>query len=127
MLQETTITSHSYLFIAAGIMLVIFLLYAFVCNHKVDIDKDEMWRSEFEKHQLKSEDIVHDDTMWYYRGLPTCVAYGGIFDSTCSPNEHYCSGGSTYGNRTQQIFAIAGAIKNGGEHPLCPLIYQGSN
>ena len=119
------IESHWYLFIAGTVMLLFFLTYVYVCNHQIQIKESNLWKPIFEKVGLDPSVLTHDDSMWYYRGYPTCVAYGSFSDK-CSKHEHHCSGGSTYGSSIFQALAVKKAVYNGGEHPQCPLIYTGT-
>ena len=121
---------HKYLFLAALILFILFVIYVYVCNHKVDVSSNLLWTEAFTGVGISAAMIdlaTHDDSMWYYEGYPTCVAYGGDFSRKCLPHEHYCSGGSVYGTPDQQASAIKDALQNGGEHPQCPLIYPGVN
>lgn len=120
--------AHKYLFIAGTILFIIFLLYIYFCDHKQSILESEFWTKEFLKagfSKEKIEDIEHDDSVWYYKNRPTCVAYSGSFFEKCLPYEHYCPGGNTFGIPEKQIKALQEAIDNGGEHVDCPLIYPG--
>lgn len=119
------IQSHWYLFVAGVVMLLFFLIYVYVCNHQIQIDESNLWKQIFEKIGLDPKSVTHDDSMWYYQGYPTCVAYGS-FSNECSKHEHYCSGGNTYGDSISQASAVKKAVDSGGEHPHCPLVYPGA-
>ena len=125
---ESSVQAHSYLFLAGIVVFSIFLIYVYICNHRTEIGQSDVWNQSFQKVGLSSKDIenlTHDDSMWYYRGRPTCVAYGD-FRKRCPKFESYCAGGDTFGTPEQQALEVKLAIKNGGEHVSCPLIYQGA-
>jgi len=123
---EASVRAHGYLFLAALIILIIFLVYVYLSNHRTEISQNNLWQEVFQKVKLNPEDLTHDDTTWYFQGRPTCVAYGGSFEAKCPRFENYCAGGGTYGDPVNQALAIKKAIENGGEHPLCPLVYPGA-
>lgn len=110
-----------------------FLIYVYVCEHKVEIDDDEDWVYAFTSAGVPRDHIrfiTHDTDVWYYRGINTCVAFGD-FEDDCDYREAVCSVGNPpetkFGSRKQQAETVFSAIVNGGEHPLCPLIYPGTS
>jgi len=127
---------HFYVIIAAAIMLFFVVVYGFVYDHKEHITmsthpNSAEWLESFRKigvHALVAEDISHDDDMWYFKGASLCVGYGDWTDR-CKRHEAYCGGdsGKFVGTMDQQTRAIAEALKNGGVHPKCPLLYPGAN
>jgi hypothetical protein len=99
-------------------------VYAFQ-NHKNEVYRDDMWMRAFTSTGLSPteiENITHDDYAWFHNGKSTCVGYGD-WNERCFRNETYCAGGEVFGDASTQALAIAIAIKNGGSHPSCPLIY----
>ena len=44
----------------------------------------------------------------------------------CPKHENYCAGGNGFGSGEMQALAVKEAIEKGGEHPMCPLIYPGT-
>ena len=129
-LAEGNITAHQYFFVAGVVLLILFLIYVYVYEHRTFIEGDELWENAFSGVGLLQEiikDISHDEDVWYYRGNSTCVAYGGDFSEECSRYENYCAGEDRYGDAFLQAMEVKKAIDSGGEHPLCPLIYPGTN
>lgn len=127
---ESGVNAHSYMFIAGIVALVMFLIYVFICEHKISIEGNDMWTSAFMKTGLsnnKIHDLTHDDSMWYYKMRSTCVAYNGDFSGKCYRHENYCAGGDVYGDEESQALAVKEALNNNGEHPMCPLIYPGAD
>ena len=123
---------HIFLFVCGCIILLMFLVYVYVHEHQELIVEDESWRkafldSGFSNDQLKF--ITHDSDVWYYKGRNTCVSYGD-FEEDCNYKLAVCSRGSPpyakYGSRSEQARGVMEAVKSGGEHPLCPIIYQGA-
>ena len=122
--------SHKLLFAFGVIIFFMFLIYVYVCEHKISIEKYKWWtdvfsRNGFTNSQIKN--ITHDNSIWYYKRKSTCVAYSEDDLGKCDKSEHYCSGDHTYGSRDLQVKNIKKAIDNGGEHPKCPLIYIGAD
>ncbi len=123
---------HSYILGAAIVLLILFLVYAFVIDHKVDISDDfspDGWTVNLKKVGLSEEQISkiqHDDTAWYYDGTALCVGYGDN-DELCPRSENYCAGGKTFGTIAQQAKAIKEAIDSNREHKMCPLLYPSTN
>ena len=131
---------HKYLFVFGNIILAMFLIYVYVCEHKIMIDDDVEWTTAFEKatsakatSAMVAEDVrfvTHDLDVWYYKGRSTCVAFGD-FEDTCDYREAFCAKGdppqSKFGDRLTQAKAVVVAINAGGEHPLCPLVYPGTS
>ena len=129
-LAEIGTIAHGYLFIAGVIMLIMFLSYVYLYDHKTFIEGHDMWEKAFLKvgtDKNKIQDITHDDNMWYYKGVSTCVAHSGDFSGLCHRYENYCSGGDRYGDDISQAKAVKEALEDGGEHPMCPLIYSGAD
>lgn len=129
-LTETGPVAHGYLFVAGVVALMMFLVYVFICEHKVFITGNPLWTEAFERTGLTSEqirDLTHDDSMWYHQSRSTCVAYGGDFSKKCHRHENYCAGGDRYGDAEAQSQAVKESLDNGGEHPMCPLIYPGAD
>lgn len=129
MFTEKGLEAHLYLWIAGIVFAILFIGYTFWFDHKSHIDENESWVSRFENEGLSREqinDLTHDDTMWYYQRKSTCVGYGEP-NEACPKNENFCSGGSTYGDFSKQAEEIAMALKKGGVHPDCPLIYLGGD
>ena len=127
--SESSVGAHRYLFIAGFIVLVAFLIYGFWCDHKEPIDMDPVWITSFKKQNLSTEQIdsiTHDNGTWYYNGVSTCVGYGDWNDK-CPRHENYCEGGKVIGDSDMQAKAVSEAIRNGGQHPMCPLIYKGAD
>lgn len=129
MFAYSGIKSHLYLWIAGAVFLILFFGYIFWFDHKENIDGSEYWGNPFAKAGLTKEqcgDISHDDSMWYYQRVATCVGYGHP-KVECPRHESYCAGGDSFGTPSQQATAVAEAIKKGGIHEGCPLIYSGTD
>lgn len=127
---EKSITAHTYLFIAGLILLSFFLGYVFLSKHKSSISSSSIWTKIFTQIRLdnKINNISHDYSMWYYNGESTCVGYGDFSDK-CHSYENICSGDENmiYGTPFEQATNVKIAINNGGVHPDCPLVYQGTD
>ena len=129
MFKETGLKAHLYLWIAAIVSIILFLGYIFWFDHKENINGRTHWEKEFENVGLtkeQREDISHDDSMWYYQRVATCVGYGPS-NAECPRFESYCAGGITFGESSLQAKAVSEAIKKGGIHEDCPLIYSGTD
>lgn len=156
MFKETGLEPHLYLWIAGLVFLVLYIGYIFWFEHKESID-GSFWVEKFKKAGLNSKeinDITHDDSMWYYQRIATCVGYGSPLDtfnsssSNGSPNaldslgipspngspsgecpkyESFCPGGHTFGTAEDQVREVIAAIRKGGVHEDCPLIYSGTD
>lgn len=129
-MTSTKNKSHTYLFIFGVVLLVGFLIHVYVCEHKISIEGNDMWRNAFLRNGFSStqiKDISHDDTVWYYKRRSTCVGYSEDTSKECTSSENYCSGGNDYGTEDQQVLSVKKAVSNGGEHPKCPLIYTGTD
>ena len=129
-LTETGPKAHGYLFVAGVVIFLMFLVYVFICEHKISIEGNNMWIEAFRKVGLPESQIrnlTHDDSMWYHKMISTCVAYGGDFSAKCHRHENYCAGGDRYGDAEVQAQAVKEALDNNGEHPMCPLIYPGAD
>jgi len=124
---------HKYLLLFASILMVMFIIYAYYTEHKIPIGygifKDKDWISAFTQVGLNKSDIdllEHDSDVWYYNGNNTCVAYGSPVDK-CDYASYMCSNGSipnvTHGTRLQQAKNVVDAIRQGGLHKDCPVIY----
>ncbi len=127
---ETGPKPHGYLFIAGIVTLIMFLIYVYMCEHKISVRGNLMWERAFRKAGLTDKqirDISHDDSMWYCKSISTCVAYGGDFSERCHRHENYCAKGDLFGDEYSQALAVKKSFDNGGEHPMCPLIYPGAD
>lgn len=122
-----SLEAHTYLFIAISIVLLIFLIYVYLSEHKRDIKENKVFRKVFSDLGLDSNMVTHDDSVWFYKGFPTCVGYGDPEDD-CPYFENFCAGDNfSFGSYKQQAEAIKEAVlEGGGEHPSCPLIYPGA-
>jgi len=124
-LTESGLTAHTYLWIAGVIAILMFMVYVFICEHEMRIDQNEVWIGRFLRAGVSTSEIVHithDYSVWYYKGLGTCVAYGDWNDK-CERSEYWCAGGGVVGDGDAQARAVKVAIDNGsGYHPMCPLI-----
>lgn len=115
-------------------MLFFLVVYGFYYDHKEYINDPsnpnmQEWMDSF--HSVGApdpiiDDITHDDDTWYYRGSSTCVGYGDWSDE-CPRHEVYCGGDKKMGDSKAQAKAVLEALKNGGKHPECPLMYPGAN
>lgn len=114
------------LYVCSLSLLLLFVLYIFLYDHKKSISDDQIWLESFSKVGIDPQDMTHDDTTWYYRRISTCVGYGDWNDQ-CPKYENYCSSNKKFGTPSQQALAIKEALLNGGTHELCPLIYAGTN
>lgn len=120
--------------LAGMVMLFFLMVYGFHYDHKEHINDEahpnsEEWMKNFLKAGIPTEisdDITHDDDTWYYNGSSTCVGYGDWNDK-CPRHEVYCGGGKKIGSISQQAASVYQALKNGGRHPKCPLMYPGAN
>lgn len=117
---------HKYLWMAGVLLLLFFLGYVFLYDHKEGIQHSEEWVREFDRVGIDPRDMSHDEGMWYHRRKSTCVGYGD-WDDLCLKHESFCAGGKTFGNSRIQVDAIKAALDNGGTHPDCPLIYAGAS
>jgi hypothetical protein len=129
MFKENGLKPHLYLWIAGIVFMILFFGYIFWFDHKENIDGSDLWETEFEKAGLtkeQREDISHDDSMWYYQRMATCVGYGSPNDE-CPRYESYCAGGRYAGSFSEQAKAVTDAIRKGGIHEDCPLIYSGTD
>ena len=66
---------------------------------------------------MKTDNISHDDYVWYHNDDNTCVAYTedeSIIDDYSSVH---------VGTHEEQLREVKRAIDNGGVHPHCPLLY----
>lgn len=112
------------------ILLTFVVVYGFWYDHKEHIHFNHEWTTSFMKAGIPNaiiDDITHDDDTWYYLGKSLCVAYGGDWEAPCPRHENYCGGGKKIGNRDDQTLSVYEALKNGGVHPKCPIIYPGAN
>lgn len=128
-LSESSQKAHLYLCIAAFLLLLVFMCYVYICEHRRYISKNELWSKTFLESGLNKETInhlSHDDDTWYYKDKSTCVGYGNE-EEPCKRHESVCTGGKYYGTAKEQAHAIVLALNNGGEHALCPLIYEGTD
>ena len=124
-LQETSLQAQIYLW-CAGFLLFSAILFYFLLNDNSSAGESDIWSEEFSNLGVKNiniDDISHDDDIWYYQKIPTCVAYeGSEYNKACNKNIAYCGGGDTIGTPKQQVVAVLEAIQNGGQHNMCPLI-----
>lgn len=126
--------AHFYVIIACVILGFFFVVYGFVYDHKEHITTSDnpnkvMWTKTFVDQGMPEaiiDDISHDEDTWYYNGISTCVAYGD-WNDRCIRNEVYCGGKNVVGTPEQQAQAVVEALRNGGMHPMCPLLYQGAS
>jgi hypothetical protein len=108
------------------------MLYVYFYEHKISIDDSEVWSTAFQRVGLQKEIplVTHDEEMWYHRGIATCVGYSGNIsgEKSCDRSIFYCPGSvAKYGTAEEQALAVREAIRAGGEHPKCPLIYPGGD
>ncbi len=126
--------SHFYVIMAAALLLFFVVVYGFHYDHKEHINlsthpNSVEWVESFREagvHPLVVDDITHDDDHWYYQGNSLCVGYGD-WSAKCQRHESYCGGGKLVGTMKEQTTAIFEALKNGGSHPMCPLLYPGAH
>jgi hypothetical protein len=124
-LQESGLIAHTYLVCLVILLLLIFIFYLYT-KHKKYIRWNNQWNKIFHKVGLSANQIKqlsHDDNVWYYQGVSTCVGYGD-WENKCDTSLSVCSGGDTYGKPLQQAISIKKSIDKGGEHDLCPLLYR---
>lgn len=112
--------TEAYVFSIILVLFVSFLLYFKFADHKTHIENDDFWREQFSGVLEDMEGISHDDDEWFYKSRPTCVAYGD-WDAKCIRNAYYCPT-NFIGNAKEQANRVKEAIRNGGVHPLCPLL-----
>jgi hypothetical protein len=127
MFAESGTTAHGYLCVAGITVLILFLIYVFVYDHKESIDDTTIWVDAFSRAGLNKRDIKklsHDESAWYYDKTSTCVGYGD-WSEECLKHEGVCSGGESFGGPDLQAREVASALKSGGRHPRCPLLYSG--
>ena len=118
------------------IILSLFLAYGFLCEHQISVI-DTLWAPYFNEY---AKDVTHDDSMWFYKGISTCVQYNGDFNEECDKSKGICSDGkynnnkyggykeqNKYGGYKEQSAGVIDAIKNGGVHKDCPFIYHGTD
>ncbi len=120
---------HTYVIIATGVLLFFMVSYGFWYDHRESINADTQWVASLKKANVPDaviDDIEHDGDTWYYNGKSLCVGYGDWNDE-CKRYEHFCAGDKIIGNSDEQASAIAVALRNGGVHPECPLMYNGAN
>jgi len=123
------LSPHLYILIGAVALFFMFIAYGYVYDHKEYISDSQEWLDRFRKARIPdaiSDDISHDEDVWYYRGASTCIAYGD-WSEKCPRHECYCAGNDKIGTGDQQALAIAEALRNGGQHSGCPLQYVGAN
>lgn len=136
------IHQSTYLFIATVILLICILIYVYFGHHKTQISSSKYYINKIKNNDVLKKlegyikDISHDNDVWYYKGMSTCVGYSNDTDETsasaCPYYEVYCAGKNgihgTYGTHIQQLLAVYDAIQNNdGVHKDCPLIYQGTD
>ena len=109
------------------ILLSLFFSYVFFVEHEVT--PTQRWKTAFATQNIpndKIENISHDEQVWSFDGVSTCVCYGGEFDALCDKSNCVCAGGATFGDYDQQASTVKSALKNNGEHPSCPTFYYGT-
>ncbi len=119
---------HALLFSAACVLLLFFLAYVFFVDHDEKISED--WKKALIQvgvSEDKLNDITHDDYVWSYKGISTCVCYGGEFQNQCDRSNCVCAGGKTFGNHITQATVIKEAIDSKNSHPQCPLFYYATS
>jgi len=118
---------HKKAFVVVITFLSLFLVYGFLCNHQFSI-MNTLWASYFGKY---ANYVTHDDGMWFYKGISTCVQYNGDFNEKCDKSLGICAGKNEYddkyGGYIEQSKEVITSIINGGVHPKCPLIYYGTD
>lgn len=113
---DNSVRSHFYLFVIAIIFLLFFIWYAFLYEHKNNMNNKFLTLPDM-------KNLTHDESVWYVDGKSTCVGYGNK-EENCPKHESYCCGDTTFGDMKSQIFAVEHAIRNKGIHPDCPIIYK---
>jgi len=116
------ITHKGAFLVVVGLFWIV-VTYAFIISNQVSI-KHSKWESYLGDI---GGDVTHDDDMWFYKGVSTCVQYNGNFEEECDKSVGVCAGGTTYGNYIQQTNAVKRAARNSGVHPRCPLVYYGTD
>lgn len=122
--QETGRTAHGYLWLGGLTVMILFLGYVFWYDHRKTANK-KFWAEHFTKAGLTGDQIAemkHDGDVWYRGQNSMCVGYGD-WNEECPGFESFCAGGKTFGDADDQAAAVAVALKNGGKHPECPIIY----
>ena len=127
MFTESGMQAHGYLWIAGLVIFILFIGYAFWYEHQKTVDEGvgEDWLKHFVQAGLTPEeasDMTHDADLWYYKRKPTCVGYGDWNDE-CLVFESVCSGGKKFGDFREQAKSVYKALKAGGKHPDCPIVY----
>lgn len=122
--KEKGSQAHFYLWFSGLVLLLLFLGYVFIYEHKDD-ELSDTWKMAFVKAGLSKDQVdklSHDGDVWYYGSPPksTCVGYGGK-DEKCPRFESVCSGEKTFGDINQQVKNVVKAV-GVGIHPECPLI-----
>lgn len=129
MFTEFGLKPHFYLYIAAFVVMILYMGYAFWYEHKSRMMGD--LESLFKKEGLTDaqiDNIKHDDDVWYYKDKSTCIGYSSDERDPCPKFQSVCLGDTTYGSIDQQVQEVSNLIKKGlNAHPLCPLIYEGSD
>jgi len=119
--------TFSQIFLFAIVCLMILLIYIYFGEHQVGLDKDWIEAFKFSDSEIDLSDITHDVDVWYYKGRNTCVGYGKI-NEKCDHINYVCSDGkipdATHGDRILQAAYVIDAIRSGGKHKKCPIIYQ---
>ncbi len=109
------------------ILLILFFSYVFFVEHEVILT--EKWKDAYISQHITTneiEKITHDERVWSYNGVSTCVCYGGDFDAICDKSNCVCAGDTVFGDYKQQVLAVKDAVKNNGEHQSCPVFYYGT-
>src|SRR5947207_2319773 len=110
-------STHYLIFYFSIILLVLFMGYVFFAPHLIPINN--YWKTKFTQAGLtniQTNKLSHDDDMWFYDGISTCVCYGDYSKGKCIGKDV-----------NSQIQAVVQAVTHdGGEHRLCPMFYYGT-
>ena len=115
---------HKYLWLGGLLLFIFFIIYVFWYDHKEGIQNAEL-ADQFRKVGIDPRDMTHDE-VWYYKRRSTCVGYGDQ-DEECPKHISHCAGKKTFGSSRLQAEAVSTALKHGGQHPDCPLVYVGAD
>ena len=112
--------SMKILWLASLLLLVLTFAYIYWYPHRSRV-RDDVTKEMSSLSWDETSSLTRDD-VWHYQGMSTCVCYGEDPNEICPKNECYCGGGDVMGSKDLQMLAVKEAIKNGGEHPKCPLL-----